>query len=75
MRLKTWCVVAVAATALLVLAAAAGAEAKVEVAGSGQGEVILPMDTFQKVTGWRPTRNPARSRGRLRWGGTRSRNC
>ena len=68
MRLKTWCVVAVAATALLVLAAAAGAESRVEVAGSAQGEVILPMDTFQKVTGWRPDQKPGEEPGTFTMG-------
>jgi hypothetical protein len=44
----------------LALAASAGAQSKIDVqaAGSGQGEVVMPWETFKKVTGYREDMKP-----------------
>jgi hypothetical protein len=65
MRLKSWYMVAVMGAAILAISATAGAQGKVEVTagGDGTGQVILPMETFQKVTGWRPDQKPGEEPG------------
>jgi hypothetical protein len=58
MRLGHWLMGAAAVAVLLVLSATAGAQNKVEVAGSGQGDVVMPWETFKKVTGYNENMKP-----------------